>query len=288
MSRSPYNLLISMSKGFSVNQHRDADWVISNIQKNKKALSGNLSFKHQLMTNMWHDSYSKNEYPAPPLEFLFSPYSQHFCKIAESPSKDSVIGKHNQQYVFFANTDFWYVLVKRENHSLNRLAHRQVCGIHQTKHKKDHYEFQIGVKVGPYPFFMPSLIKERICNWHGQEVYNSWRKMVKEDMKNLTPYISAFNPPKHLYSFTCDKSSEKVCETLGLPVKHGVAYWLRKNDSDFNSEVVAEVAKGTSVSGLNLQECFGEQSTSAPRIIGNYLKYGPGNFINSAMNAMAS
>jgi len=288
MSRSPYNLLISMSKGFSVNQHRDADWVISNIQKNKKALSGNLSFKHQLMTNMWHDSYSKNEYPAPPLEFLFSPYSQHFCKIAESPSKDSVIGKHNQQYVFFANTDFWYVLVKRENHSLNRLAHRQVCGIHQTKHKKDHYEFQIGVKVGPYPFFMPSLIKERICNWHGQEVYNSWRKMVKEDMKNLTPYISAFNPPKHLYSFTCDKSSEKVCETLGLPVKHGVAYWLRKNDSDFNSEVVAEVAKGTSVSGLNLQECFGEQSTSAPKIIGNYLKYGPGNFINSAMNAMAS
>jgi len=277
-----------MSKGFSVNQHRDADWVISNIQKNKKALSGNLSFKHQLMTNMWHDSYSKNEYPAPPLEFLFSPYSQHSCKIAESPSKDSVIGKHNQQYVFFANTDFWYVLVKRENHSLNRLAHRQVCGIHQTKHKKDHYEFQIGVKVGPYPFFMPSLIKERICNWHGQEVYNSWRKMVKEDMKNLTPYISAFNPPKHLYSFTCDKSSEKVCETLGLPVKHGVAYWLRKNDSDFNSEVVAEVAKGTSVSGLNLQECFGEQSTSAPKIIGNYLKYGPGNFINSAMNAMAS
>ena len=277
-----------MPKGFSVNQHRDVDWVISTIQKNKKALSGDLSFKHELITNSWHDSFSKNKYPAPSLPSLFSPYSQHSCKISESPSKDSVIGKHNQQYVFFANTDFWYVLVKRENHSLNRLAHRQVCGIPQPKLKKDHYEFQIGVKVGPYPFFMPSLIKERICDWHGQEVYNSWRKMVKEDMKNLIPYIFAFNPPKHLYSFTCDDSSARVCESLGLPVKHGVAYWLRKNESDFNSEVVAEVAKGTSASGLNLQEYFSKQSTSAPKIIGSYLKYGPGSFVNSAMNAMAS
>lgn len=277
-----------MSKGFSANQKSDVDWVISSIQKNKKALRGNLNFKRDLNTNFWYDSYSKIEYPAPPLATLFSPFNQHSCVIAESPRKDSVVGKHNQQYVFFANTDFWYVLVRRENLSLHGMAHRQVSGIPQTKHKKDHYEFQIGVKVGPYPFFMPSLIKERICGWHGQEVYNSWRKMVKEDMKNLAPYISAFNPPKHLYSFTCDDSSARVCESLGLPVKHGVAYWLRQADVDFNPEVVAEVVKGTAVSGLNLQECFGKQSTSALKIIGNYVKHGPGGFINSAMNAMAS
>ena len=277
-----------MSKGFSTNQDRDVDWVISNIQKNKKALRGDLNFRRELATDFWYDTHSKNEYSNPALASLFSPYNQHSCKVAESPNKNSVIGKHNQQYVFFANTDFWYVHVKRENHNLNGLEHRHFFGIPQPKLKKDHYEFQIGVKVGPYPFFMPSLIKERICDWHGYEVYNSWRKMVKEDMKNLAPYISAFNPPKHLYSFTCDKSSEKVCETLGLPVKHGVAYWLRKNESDFNSEVVAEVAKGTSASGLNLQEYFSKQSTSAPKIIGNYLKYGPGSFVNSAINAMAS
>ena len=269
-----------MSKGFSVNQDRNVDWVISNIQKNTKALSGDLSFKRELMTNFWHDSYSKNEYPAPPLASLFAPYSQHSCMIAESPSKDSVIGNHNQQYVFFANTDFWYVLVKRENLSLHRLAHRLVCGIPQPKLKKDHYEFQVGVKVGPYPFFMPSLIKERICDWHGYEVYKSWRKMVKEDMKNLIPYIFAFNPPKHLYSFTCDDSSVRVCESLGLPVKHGVAYWLRQADADFKPEVVAEVVKGTTVSGLNLQSCFGQQKLSLTKTVTNYIKYGPGNLLN--------
>jgi len=269
-----------MSKGFNANQKSDVDWVISNIQKNKKALRGDLNSRRKLMTNYWYDLFAKNEYSAPPLDSLFSPFSQHSCKIAESPSQDSVVGKHNKQNVFFANTDFWYVLVKRENVSLYRLAHRLVSGIPQPKLKKDHYEFQIGVKVGPYPFFMPSLIKERICGWHGQEVYNSWRKMVKADLQNLAPYLTAFNPPKHLYSFTCDDSSTRVCESLGLPVKHGVAYWLRQADVDFNPEVVAEVVKGTAVSGLNLESCFGQQKMSLTKTVVNYLKYGPSNFLD--------
>ena len=204
--------------------------------------------------------------------------------VAESPSKDSVVGKHNKQYVFFANTDFWYVLVKRENINFSNMEHRLVCGIPQPKLKKDHYEFQIGIKVGPYPFFMPSLIKERICDWHGYEVYNSWRKMVKEDLKNLIPYISAFNPPKHLYSFTCDESSAKVCETLGLPIKHGLAYWLHQAESQFKPEVIAEVVKGTAVSGLNLQSCFGNQKISLTQTVANYLKYGPGNLLDFAQD----
>ena len=104
--------------------------------------------------------------------------------------------------------------------------------------------------------------------------------MVKEDMKNLAPYIFAFNPPKHLYSFTCDDSSVRVCESLGLPVKHGVAYWLRQADADFKPEVVAEVVKDTAVSGLNLQSCFGQQKLSLTKTVTNYIKYGPGNLLN--------
>ena len=277
-----------MPKGFSVNQEHDVDWAISNIQKNKKALKGNIKFKRELLTNFWHNSCGKNVYDTPSLASLFSPYNHHSCKVAESPAKDSVIGKHNQQYLYFANSDFWYVFVKRENHNLNGLAQHLLCGVPQTKLKKDHYEFQIGVKVGPYNFFMPSLINERICNWYGHEVYNSWRRMVKDDLRNLTPYISAFNPPKHMYSFACDRSSEKVCESLGLHTKHGVAYWLRKNQSDLKSEVVLETINGTSVSGLDLMSCFGNRDTYMRKTIGNYLEYGPGNLMDFAMNPLAS
>jgi hypothetical protein len=269
-----------MSKGFGTQPIRDNDWVIQNIQKNTKALRGDLQFKRQLMTNLWESTHKKNQYPAPPLMSMFAPYGGHSCLVAETPSKYSVAGNHNRQYVFFANTDFWYVLVKRENDSLNRHAHRNVCGVPQPKLKKDHYEFQIGVKVGPYPFFMPSLIKERICGWHGRDVYESWRKMVKADLPNLAPYITAFNPPKNLYSFTCDDSSARVCESLGLPVRHGVAYWLRQEDADLKSEVVAEVVKGTAVSGLNLQSCFGKQKISLTETVTNYLMYGPGNLLD--------
>ena len=269
-----------MPKGFGTQPIRDNDWVIQNIQKNTKALRGDLRFKRQLMTGFWENSFKDRKYPAPLLASLFSPYAKHSCMVAESPSKHSVVGKHNHQYLFFANTDFWYVLVKRENHSLGRLEHRVVSGVPQPKLKKDAYEFQIGVKVGPYAFFMPSLIKERICDWHGRDAYDSWRKMVKADLLNLAPYLTAFNPPKHLYSFTCDDSSARVCESLGLPVKHGVAYWLRQKESDLKSEVVAEVVKGTAVSGLNPKMCFGQQGVYLTQTVANYLKYGPDNLLD--------
>lgn len=277
-----------MSKGFSVNHEHDVDWAISNIQKNKKALKGNIKLKRELLTNFWHDSYGKNVYDTPSLASLFSPYNHHSCKVAESPAEGSVIGKHNQQCLYFANTDFWYVFVKRENYNLNGLAQRLVSGVPRTKLKKDHYEFQIGVKVGPYNFFMPSLIEERICNWYGHEVYNSWRKLVKDDLRNLTYYISAFNPPRHMYSFACDRSSEKVCESLGLNTKHGVAYWLRQNQSNFKSEDVLETIKGTSVSGLDLMSCFGNQDTYTLKINDNCYEHGPGNLMDFAMTSLAS
>jgi hypothetical protein len=269
-----------MFKGFGTETNRDTDWVISNIQKNRKELRNNFTDKRDLMVKGWYEKFKNEEYAPASIEQLFSPYDKHSCMIAETPKRESVAGKHNEQIIFFANSDFWSVLVRRENSKLKMNKHRLIGTRPAPKIKQDHYEFQFGVKVGLKNFLMPSLIKERICDWHGGDIYESWRKMVKADLHNLVPYMSAFNPPKHLYSFTCDDSSARVCESLGLPVKHGVAYWLRQANADLKSEVVAEVVKGTAVSGLNLQMCFGQQGVSLTQTVANYLKYGPGNLLD--------
>jgi hypothetical protein len=271
-----------MSKGFGAQPTRGTDLIIQNSQKNTKALRNDFQFKRNAFTEQWHSINKDNSYETPSLASLFSPYTGHSCMVSESPSKCSTVGHHNAKFLFFANTDFWYAFVKRENHHVAGCHSCSVMGRPIPKKKQNHYEFQIGVKVGPFSFFMPSLIKERICTWHGNEIYNSWRKMVKADLQNLKPYLSAFNPPKNLYSFACDASSEKVCESLGLPVKHGVAYWLRKEESELKSEVVAEVVQGTAVSGLNRQQCFNRVEISATTSLANYFKYAPGNFIDFA------
>lgn len=269
-----------MFKGFGTQLIRNDDWVIRNVQENTKALRNDFQFKRDSFVEYWHSLYKDISYNTASLASLYTPFAQHSCQVSETPSKHSVVGHHNDKLIFFANTDFWFITVNRENY---RVADNNFCNVGGRpvpKKKQNHYEFQFGIKVGPYNFFMPNLIKERICDWHGRDVYESWRKMVKADLQNLTPYITAFNPPKHLYSFTCDDSSARVCESLGLHVKHGVAYWLRQEDADLKSEVVAEVVKGTAVSGLNRQLCFGQQGVSSTKTVANFLKYGPDNLLD--------
>ena len=75
-----------MPKGFSTNQVRDLDSVISNIQKNKKALRNDLKVKRELMTNFWHTAFSKNQYdtPAAPLALLaIFATLLHGCRVSQ-------------------------------------------------------------------------------------------------------------------------------------------------------------------------------------------------------------
>lgn len=280
MNRNAHIIFLIMFKGFGNQPIRNDDWVIQNIQENTKALRNDFQFKRDSFVEYWHSLYEDISYDTPPLASLYTPFAQHSCLASETPSKHSVVGHHNNKLIFCANTDFWFITVNRENYRVAGNNSCSVGGRPVPKKKQNHYEFQIGVKVGPYGFFMPNLIKERIHEWHGMDAYNSWRKMVKADLQNLAPYLTAFNPPKHLYSFTCDDSSTRVCESLGLPVKHGVAYWLRQADADFKPEVVAELVNDTAVSGLNLQSCLGQKKVSVTDTVANYLKYGPGNLLD--------
>ena len=224
-----------MYKDNSDSQREKTDALITHIQKHRKGFGRNFRNCINQRRESTYTILSKNKYPLPNLLSLFTPYPNHSCQVAESPKKFSVVGRHNTQVLYFANTDFWNVMVKRDKKHVSN----------------ERITFQIGVKVGPYSFFQSKLIKDRICDWFGIQTYNTWRKMVKADLKNLTSYISAFNPPGNISSVVCGDSSSSVCASIGIPVKHGNAYWLKQDKEVFSPQFNPDIIKGTSVTGLN-------------------------------------
>ena len=224
-----------MYKDNSDSQWEKTDALITHIQKHRKGLGRNFRNSINQRRELTYKILSKNKYPLPNLLTLFTPYPNHSCRVAESPKKYSVVGRHNTQVLYVANTDFWNVIVKRDK---NRQSNERIT-------------FQIGVKVGPHSFFHPKLIKERICDWFDIQTYNIWREIIKADLKNLAPYISAFNPPCNISSVVCGDSSASVCTSIGIPVKHGNAYWLRQDKEVFSPQFKPDTVQGTSVTGLN-------------------------------------
>jgi hypothetical protein len=248
-----------MTKGFGSKNCQSADEIISNLRQNRKLLRNNFTQKRDAFKSGWLAQYQNNQYEKSPEYSLYKPYSEHSCLIAEKPSKHSTVGHHNEKLLFFANTDFWSVLVKQYNLKNKLLLEYSYNGELLPKQRK-RIEFQFSVKVGPNPFFIPTLIKQRICSWYGADAYSTWRELVKADLPNLMPYLTAYNPPENLHSIVSEDSSARVCQSVGLPVQHGVAYWLKQKKADFHPQVLADVVEGTSVCGLSYPTHYSQLS----------------------------
>jgi len=250
-----------MSKGFGRNQALTAQEAINNLQKNRKLLRNNFTQKRNAFQSGWLAEFKDREYSKVPEHNLYTPYSEHSCLIAQKPSKSSTVGHHNDKILYFANTDFWSVLVRQTNYNNHLFCTKSINNVLIPKQRKK-IEFQISVKVGAYAFFIPSLIKQRINNWYGDEAYSTWRQMVKADLANLFPYLSAYNPPVTLHSIVSEESSARVCQSLGFHVKHGVAYWMKKDKSSYKPQVTADVVEGTAQKGLVLPNYLNKTSNS--------------------------
>ena len=248
-----------MTKGFGSQKCEGTDETIANLRQNRKLLRNNFIQKRDAFKSGWLDQYQDIQYEKPPEYSLYKPCSEHSCLIAEKPSKHSTVGHHNEKLLFFANTDFWSVLVKQYNQK-NKIALENSCNGELLPKQRKTIEFQFSVKVGPYRFFIPTLIKQRIYSWHGADAYSTWRELVKADLPNLMPYLSAYNPPENLHSIVSEDSSARVCQSVGLPVQHGVAYWLKQKKADFHPQVLADVVGGTAVYGLSYPKHYNQVS----------------------------
>ena len=104
-----------MTKGFGSKNCQSADEIVYNLRHNRKLLRNNFAQKRDAFKSGWLAQYQNNQYEKSPEYSLYKPYSEHSCLIAEKPSKHSTVGHHNEKLLFFANTDFWSVLVKQYN-----------------------------------------------------------------------------------------------------------------------------------------------------------------------------
>lgn len=239
-----------MKKGFCVNSELSTKEVIANLQGTRKLLRNNFTQKRDTFRAAWLKTWQDRDYAKVPEHNLYSPYEQHSCLKAQTPDKHSCIGRHNDKLLFFANSDFWTISVTQQNGKNKLSAVCQYDNVFIPKLRKC-IEFQFSVKVGPYRFFIPSLIKKRICNWYGEKAYETWRELVKADLPNLKPYLSAYNPTENLHSVVAEDSSAGVCQSMGLPVKHGIAYWLKQKQTDYRPQIIPDVVDGTALSGLS-------------------------------------
>jgi len=109
-------------------------------------------------------------------------------------------------------------------------------GISVVKNKRNgegiqpKWTFSISVNCGGTMVFHPSQARNSILRYHSVSVYERWREVVLQDLDSFALVLNAYNPPLHIYSPTCSISSERVCRRLGLRVRGGVAFLLRKKN----------------------------------------------------------
>lgn len=87
-------------------------------------------------------------------------------------------------------------------------------------------DFDISVFSGGGYRFHPKVIKHSITSRHGQDVYDQWRKIVKEDLESLRMLIKEIR--SHItsipWSYTCSQSSANLCEQVGISTYRGTAF----------------------------------------------------------------
>lgn len=90
--------------------------------------------------------------------------------------------------------------------------------------KKD-VDFTFQVKAGDVWAFHPSAIRKRIVELFDVETYNQWKQIVLDDLQSLKWCLEQFKTDKGLlWSVCCSPSSERLCKSIGLQVRQGIAF----------------------------------------------------------------
>lgn len=91
---------------------------------------------------------------------------------------------------------------------------------------KKSLDFDIAVQSGGAYRFHSKVIKHSITSRHGQDVYDQWRGIVKDDLESLRTLIKEIRARITCipWSYTCSQSSENLCEQVGISTYRGTAF----------------------------------------------------------------
>ena len=98
--------------------------------------------------------------------------------------------------------------------------------IHIHPRSKKSLDFDVSVFSGGRYRFHSKVIKHSITSRHGQDVYDQWRNIVKDDLESLRILIKEIRSriTSIPWSYTCSQSSANLCEQVGISTYRGTAF----------------------------------------------------------------
>ena len=147
-------------------------------------------------------------------------------------TKEELLGKDyrglEEPYCQPADTPVW----SRASHKDMELLHMGNAGAWGITTSFDHqvnvFDFTITVDAGDCQRMHPDAIEKDIVSKFGRSTYNEWRSLVMSQFDLLQHLVDLFRETINYPcpSITCCERSERLCKSLGLPVRNGIAFLL--------------------------------------------------------------
>jgi hypothetical protein len=132
--------------------------------------------------------------------------------VSEGMAREFQVDEFGLRILATLRLGFWGLRITRDTLAKSKLTQE--------------WDFSICVKAGDNFCLHPGEAKNKILRYHSESVYSKWKKTVLEDLPRFATAIEALNPPRHIFSTTCSRSSERVCRKLNLHVSEGRAFML--------------------------------------------------------------
>ena len=196
-----------MSKGFGGLNRAKAKAIIQSLKQSSVFKNEDVAYERRI----WDDDYSFRTCDPIGEDELFQP-STYLYRNAEIAARDIQVNLPGLRVYATLQLGFWSLGVTQDTMAKSKFTQE--------------WDFTICVKVGNNLCFHPTEVKNKILCHHSESVYLKWKKTVLDDLPKFAAAIEAFNPPRHIVSTACSRSSERVCRKLNLHVSEGRAFML--------------------------------------------------------------
>jgi hypothetical protein len=200
-----------MPKRSTLSKTEDSKHIIKSLKNSYLYKNENVEMERKI----WERDYSGRIHDYFSVEDLLSP-GEYSCQNSSHANYNVTSNIEGVRIHEFMQWGFWSLVITED------------CRTKSKHHQR--WDFTIDVKVGNRHRFHPLEVKKNILHYHSEEIYQQWRHIVLDDLKHFALALEAFNPPCHIVSTACSRSSERVCRMLNLHVSDGRVFLLHKKN----------------------------------------------------------